>query len=101
MKSLGPFLVMVDEHALRELEAEIPWLEVAHLQGPADRFAQSPLQLPAGEVYTHPDTWKARVLPGTVLHASRLKNPFTHRHDKTILSAIGMNSEGRSRPSSG
>src|SRR5215210_713658 len=85
VKGLGAFLVVIHQHALRELQAEISWLKVAHLQGATNRFAQPPLQLSAGEVDTNSDAWESSVLPGAVLHAGRLKNPFTHRHNQTVL----------------
>src|SRR4051794_8924975 len=53
VEGFGAFLVVIDQDALRELQAEISWLEVAQLQGAADRITQPPLQLPAREVDTN------------------------------------------------
>ncbi len=64
---------------------EIPRLQPAQLKRPADGLAESPLELPAGEIDSHPDARKPGVLPGPVLQAGSLEDPFAHGNDQTVL----------------
>ena len=47
--------------------------------------AEPALELAAGEIHSHPDARQSGVLPGAVLDAGGLQNPFTHGHDQPVL----------------
>ena len=85
VEGVGALLLVVHQHALGELETEMPRVESSRFERAAHRIGERPPELTAREVGRDPDGAETGSLPLAVLGARGLHDPFTERNDEAVL----------------